>query len=542
MGRHAKKGCARTQRTEDGAMTDLRAKRSGGQILVVDDDKLIRGDITHMLQRILGGGAELLEAYDGRMAMQKLEASQAGIVLTDMRMPRMDGLALIEAARGRWPDLQFIVLSNYDDFDYVKQSFQHGIVDYTLKYQIDEPTLRELIERAREALEAYWREREYLEGMRKDTLYEESLRLGGEIAQCIESCTAPAFMERLRQPARIVRLDCLPREDAPGEWRRLAAAAFTGLFESDGRSELHPFVLPRKPGKEKLRMGVVACAQFVNPCALETTLRERVERFFQEPGGAACICAAALEPLESWDGALTARLDAAVGQIFYMRASAWAGPPSQTGGVLQACELHAAFASALLEGRREDALSIVGQTAEMLRKKRPDPHAARKLLGRFWWEVQAVLPPEEEQASHLAMQRLDSYERLLLETVGSLPMKPPALVTEGESAVEELIEGLLSDLSKPVSLDEAARRIGFSRAHFCRLFRQATGQSYNSFMTGKRIEQACVLLRRPRAQLRVVAGAVGFSDVRYFRKLFFQHMHMNVDEWVREAAGGKDEP
>ena len=307
MGRHAKKGCARTQRTEDGAMTDLRAKRSGGQILVVDDDKLIRGDITHMLQRILGGGAELLEAYDGRMAMQKLEASQAGIVLTDMRMPRMDGLALIEAARGRWPDLQFIVLSNYDDFDYVKQSFQHGIVDYTLKYQIDEPTLRELIERAREALEAYWREREYLEGMRKDTLYEESLRLGGEIAQCIESCTAPAFMERLRQPARIVRLDCLPREDAPGEWRRLAAAAFTGLFESDGRSELHPFVLPRKPGKEKLRMGVVACAQFVNPCALETTLRERVERFFHEPGGAACICAAALEPLESWDGALTVR-------------------------------------------------------------------------------------------------------------------------------------------------------------------------------------------------------------------------------------------
>lgn len=78
-------------RTEDGAMTDLRAKRSGGQILVVDDDKLIRGDITHMLQRILGGGAELLEAYDGRMAMQKLEASQAGIVLTDMRMPHMDG-------------------------------------------------------------------------------------------------------------------------------------------------------------------------------------------------------------------------------------------------------------------------------------------------------------------------------------------------------------------------------------------------------------------------------------------------------------------
>lgn len=162
----------------------------------------------------------------------------------------------------------------------------------------------------------------------------------------------------------------------------------------------------------------------------------------------------------------------------------------------------------------------------MLRKKRPDPHAARKLLGRFWWEVQAVLPPEEEQASHLAMQRLDSYERLLLETVGSLPMKPPALVTEGESAVEELIEGLLSDLSKPVSLDEAARRIGFSRAHFCRLFRQATGQSYNSFMTGKRIEQACVLLRAAQGAAARGRGRRGVQRRALLpQALFSAHAH-----------------
>ena len=146
-------------------MAQAESGREARIILVVDDDKLIRGDVTRLLREVLGADAEIIEAYDGRMAMQKLEATRAGIVLTDMRMPRMDGLALIEAAHSRWPEVQFIVLSNYDDFDYVKQSFQHGIVDYTLKYQIDQDTLRGLIEKARAALSAYWHTSAYMTEM-----------------------------------------------------------------------------------------------------------------------------------------------------------------------------------------------------------------------------------------------------------------------------------------------------------------------------------------------------------------------------------------
>lgn len=146
---------------------------------------------------------------------------------------------------------------------------------------------------------------------------------------------------------------------------------------------------------------------------------------------------------------------------------------------------------------------------------------------------------EGEQLSTLAMQRLSTYEQLIAEAVRGLPMMPRTLASSSDGALDELIESLLADLSTPVSIDEAAKRIGFSRAHFCRLFKQATGSSYNSFITQRRIERACTLLRHPKAQLRVVASAVGFDDVRYFRKVFFQHMHMSVDEWVRRSAGGE---
>ena len=520
-------------------MAQAESKREAGIILVVDDDKLIRGDITRLLREALGDGAEIVEAYDGRMAMQKLESTRAGIVLTDMRMPRMDGLALIEAARGRWPDVQFIVLSNYDDFDYVKQSFQHGIVDYMLKYQIDQGTLKGLIEKARKSLDAYWHSRAYRTEMRKNELYEEGVRLGKAIAESVEACTTPPALTRLAQPAWLVRLDCLPQPEAPGEWRRPIATTFAQAFSIEGRGTFLPFVLPRRPGKEKLQMGVVAIAPCFNPSAMEITLRERVDRFFAEAARAQCVCAAVMEPLVRWDGRLMGQLDAAAAQLFYLEKCEWVAALTDKAVAYQAAEEQAAFAHALLEGRREDALTILRGVVRALRQNRPDPHAARKLLGRFLWEVQARSPMEGEQLSTLAMQRLSTYEQLIAEAVRGLPMMPRTLASSSDGALDELIESLLADLSTPVSIDEAAKRIGFSRAHFCRLFKQATGSSYNSFITQRRIERACTLLRHPKAQLRVVASAVGFDDVRYFRKVFFQHMHMSVDEWVRRSAGGE---
>ena len=78
------------------------------------------------------------------MALKDLSWSssvQPDIVITDIRMPGMDGLDFIERARELNPEIVFVIISGYSDFDFAKRAIKYGVSDYLLK-PIDEAELR----------------------------------------------------------------------------------------------------------------------------------------------------------------------------------------------------------------------------------------------------------------------------------------------------------------------------------------------------------------------------------------------------------------
>lgn len=103
-------------------------------VLLVDDDRLICEDIQMMLQpsfQVLGICGE------GRSALSKLEQVSPDIMLTDISMPIMDGVTLVREAHKKWPRMLIVVLSNYDDFQLVKDAMRYGAFDYLLKYEAE---------------------------------------------------------------------------------------------------------------------------------------------------------------------------------------------------------------------------------------------------------------------------------------------------------------------------------------------------------------------------------------------------------------------
>ena len=73
------------------------------------------------------------EAANGKDAMDQIEKLQPQIVLSDVVMPLMDGVDFTVAVHHRYPHIQMIILSGYDNFEYVKQTLMQGVVDYILK-------------------------------------------------------------------------------------------------------------------------------------------------------------------------------------------------------------------------------------------------------------------------------------------------------------------------------------------------------------------------------------------------------------------------
>ncbi|MDG0811554.1 response regulator transcription factor [Cohnella rhizosphaerae] len=101
--------------------------------LIIDDEEPTREAI-----RILGdwprhGIGEVLEAADGQEGLALLERERPDLVLVDMKMPVMDGLAFLQVVERDYPDLFTIVISGYNDFDYTRQAIRARVVDYLLK-------------------------------------------------------------------------------------------------------------------------------------------------------------------------------------------------------------------------------------------------------------------------------------------------------------------------------------------------------------------------------------------------------------------------
>jgi len=100
------------------------------RLLVVDDEEFIRGVIR---ERMEIEGFFVDEAQDGRQALAKLGMGGFTVLLTDIRMPEMDGIALLQEVSRRFPDMARIVMTAYAEFDTAVAAMKNGAFDYILK-------------------------------------------------------------------------------------------------------------------------------------------------------------------------------------------------------------------------------------------------------------------------------------------------------------------------------------------------------------------------------------------------------------------------
>ena len=102
------------------------------KILIVDDEKIERNGIKLLLKQ-LDHEFDVSEAGNGMIALDMLKENEYDILLTDIKMPFMDGMELIEKVHGMKQNLKYIIFSGCSDFSYAKQAVKLGVADYILK-------------------------------------------------------------------------------------------------------------------------------------------------------------------------------------------------------------------------------------------------------------------------------------------------------------------------------------------------------------------------------------------------------------------------
>ncbi len=121
------------------------------KILIVDDEMLARIGIKSLISWNENGYEVVGEAENGKKALDIMNELQPDIVITDIKMPVMNGIDLIKQAKELLNPPDFIVLSSYDDFDYVKQALVLGAKDYCLKLELTPEQLISALDRVSQA-------------------------------------------------------------------------------------------------------------------------------------------------------------------------------------------------------------------------------------------------------------------------------------------------------------------------------------------------------------------------------------------------------
>jgi DNA-binding NarL/FixJ family response regulator len=102
------------------------------RILIVDDHALVRRGLSYVVKEGFPD-ADVVEADSSAAALDVMRNGGSDLALVDVRMPDLDGLELLRAIRGDWPDVPVIMLSTYDNAPYVKRALADGAAGYLLK-------------------------------------------------------------------------------------------------------------------------------------------------------------------------------------------------------------------------------------------------------------------------------------------------------------------------------------------------------------------------------------------------------------------------
>jgi len=129
------------------------SRESLGLVLVVDDEPDIRKVVRMTLEKV---GYDVVEAEDGKKAIEEIQKGEhallLNLIITDIRMPHMNDIDVINYYHKEWPSVPVIVLTGFPDPDMATAMLQHGAVDYLVK-PVEAETLRASVAKALEQRE-----------------------------------------------------------------------------------------------------------------------------------------------------------------------------------------------------------------------------------------------------------------------------------------------------------------------------------------------------------------------------------------------------
>ena len=492
------------------------------KLLIVDDEELTRIGVISSIDWQSVGIDEVLQADDGMNGLEIARKHKPDIILCDVRMPRLDGIQMLEQLENILPDVVPIFMSGYSDKEYLKAAIKLKAVNYIEK-PLNPLEIQAAVMEARDLCLA-----------KKRTRYNESMH-------SLESASNLALL--MTQPYAHVkeRIDQLAKElSLPIK----SSTSFTAIVLKIETEEEFPI--------SDANAMYVSVREFLKPLHLDCIFAEKrtqyIVYFLFGPAHSAAVrksiadffcklysryskfSIAAGDTLTGISKAYQSYTSAVIllQNSFFFPTGTFLSPFSEMPSNQNRPELSSypekEFLS-LLTARNQEGTALF----------------LNSLFGYFS-RNQNILPNQAKDLYYKLFRALDKlfsfgelHEKLLHKTEAFFQA---ADNTAEENSTIFMIKDYISQkyMNETLSVKDISDHVFLSTSYVCTFFKNETGQTLNQYLTEYRMEKAKQLLSDPRYKIADISSKIGYSDGNYFGKSFKKYTGFSPSEYREKMS------
>ena len=521
------------------------------KIFLVEDESIVREGLRDNIPWQQYGYKFVGEASDGEMALPLIQKTRPDVLLTDIRMPFMDGLSLSRIVHQEFPETKIIIISGYDDFEYARQAISLGVEQYLLK-PITRATLQKVLSELRTKIETEQEQKRYQDKFQEETReYEQFSRTNffmkvfeGRIpVQDIYEEAAKLSLKINASCYNLMMFSLLEKRDGPDNG-----------FESENfarkRDELLRYFV-RYPEHIVFRWNINTYVVLIkgNPEQIqELTDRclEGIERICGSTDGALDWYAAAGEPVErlsmlakcytSANHQFAYRFLMPTVHIFKKEVTDNYMPPASCGkiGDIDSSKVDQALirdflTRGSLDEIQDFTLSWLRSIQDALQSRLFQNYlvfhvhfvvmAYVESIGYDKKEFLELLGEEQIQEANFSVEELTAYIKNILEK--AMELRDQESVNRSKTVLKRALDYIEENYrQESLSLNAVAGEVGVSANYFSAVFSQEMEVTFIEYVTQKRMEKAKKLLRQTEKPSRDIALEVGYKDPHYFSFVF----------------------
>lgn len=539
------------------------------KIFLAEDEVVVRETIKRMIPWEELGFELVGEAADGEMALPLLIRQQPDLLITDIKMPFMDGLTLARLAKKEIPGLKVVILSGYDDFNYAKQAIGIGVEDYLLK-PITKNALIERLSEIRSRYEHEKTQKEYYEKFQREMqAYEKNSSrdffealVGGsmdmmEVYKRAEKLGLDIVAEAYN--VLIFTMNC--DEDFSGQrdeyssWEAESLELLENFFASHSsamlfRSNIFSYGVLLKGQRETIEENTRACVDEIRKILSRQDGRRE---WFLAVGQSVDRLSQIQKSYHTASRAFSQRYLYDENILYYDEMETMEHPGGQAetedNAYLQKVDVNALNPAILQKflsnGLQEETENFVKDYFYAIGQEPMESLVFRnyvilnvrfsvisfiKGLGCDTNEMESADTEEVLAESGKNMESAIAYAKKMISQ--AIEIRDQNSGNKNRSILKTAVDFIDSHyMDEEISLNTVANVANVSSNHFSALFSQNMGQTFIEYLTTLRMNKAKELLRCTGMRSSEIAGEIGYKDAHYFSYLFKKTQGMTPSDY-----------